>query len=159
VPLPEDLGVYAVSAAPYLNGMGEAVEELRRRMLDLLRTGHLEVAEATLKLMVEIYDLLAALEYPDAMTGGLPRTTDVARSLIERSRADLTSTIVQEGLRRELVWYVKEIVRSESVRGPPRTPHRRRASCPHLQLAGTLRGPTGRPDSGESSDSTGRGPL
>jgi translin len=102
VPLPEDLGVYAVSAAPYLNGMGEAAEELRRRMLDLLRAGDLEDAKATLKLMVEIYDLMAGLEYPDAMTGGLPRTTDVARSLIERSRADLTSTIVQEGLRREL---------------------------------------------------------
>lgn len=105
IPLPEDLGV---EVAPYLNGLGEAVGELRRRMLDLLRAGELEEAEAALKVMDEIYDLLASLDYPDAMTGGLRRTTDVARALIERSRADLTSTIVQERLRRELAEHVRE---------------------------------------------------
>jgi translin len=52
--------------------------------------------------METIHDLLAALDYPDGMTAGLRRTTDVARALIERSRADLTSTIVQERLRRQL---------------------------------------------------------
>jgi len=99
LPLPSDLGLHAV---PYLKGLGEAVGELRRRLLDQLRKGSLAEAEDTFGDMEIIHDLLAALDYPDGMTSGLRRTTDVARSLIERSRADLTSTIVQERLRRQL---------------------------------------------------------
>ncbi len=99
IPLPGDLGV---AIAPYLNGLGEAVGELRRRMLDLLRAEKMEEAESTLEAMEVIHGLLAGLDYPDGMTGGLRRTTDVARALIERSRADLTATIVQERLRRDL---------------------------------------------------------
>lgn len=99
LPLPAELGLHAV---PYLKGLGEAVGELRRRLLDQLRKGNLAEAEDTFADMEVIHDLLAALDYPDGMTSGLRRTTDVARSLIERSRADLTSTIVQERLRRQL---------------------------------------------------------
>ncbi len=99
LPLPADLGV---QVAPYLKGLGETIGELRRRMLDKLRVGELDVAENVFAQMETIHALLASLDYPDAMTGGLRRTTDVARSLIERRRADLTSTIVQERLRREL---------------------------------------------------------
>lgn len=96
LPLPADLGV---AVAPYLNGLGEAVGEMRRRMLDLLRAGDLVGAEATLNRMNAVHELLADLDYPDGMTGGLRRTTDVARSLIERSRSDLTTTVIQERLR------------------------------------------------------------
>lgn len=99
LPLPSDLGVHAV---PYLKGLGEAVGEQRRRLLDDLRSGDLDAAERTFGEMEVIHDLLTSLDYPDGMTSGLRRTTDVARSLIERSRADLTSTVVQERLRREL---------------------------------------------------------
>jgi translin len=99
LPLPAEIGV---EVAPYLNGLGEAVGELRRRLLDLLRQGEIDQAEQTLAAMVEVLDLLASLDYPDGMTGGLRRTTDVARALIERSRADLTTTVVQERLRADL---------------------------------------------------------
>ncbi len=99
LPLPGDLGLHAV---PYLKGLGEAVGELRRRLLDQLRRGRLAEAEDSFADMEVIHDLLAALDYPDGMTSGLRRTTDVARSLIERSRADLTTTIVQERLRQQL---------------------------------------------------------
>ncbi len=99
LPLPSDLGLHAV---PYLKGLGEAVGELRRRLLDQLRKGELADAEDTFSDMETIHGLLAALDYPDGMTSSLRRTTDVARSLIERSRADLTTTIVQERLRRQL---------------------------------------------------------
>jgi translin len=99
LPLPSDLGLHAV---PYLKGLGEAVGELRRRLLDQLRKGELADAEGTFSDMETIHDLLAALDYPDGMTSQLRRTTDVARSLIERSRADLTATIVQERLRHQL---------------------------------------------------------
>jgi len=99
LPSPADLGIHAV---PYLKGLGEAVGEQRRRLLDQLRRGDLGGAERTFEDMEVVHDLLTSLDYPDGMTSGLRRTTDVARSLIERSRADLTSTIVQERLRRQL---------------------------------------------------------
>ena len=99
LPRPSNIGVHAV---PYCKGLGEAVGEQRRRLLDQLRHGELAEAERTFADMEVIHDLLAALDYPDGMTSGLRRTTDVARSLIERSRADLTATIVQERLRRQL---------------------------------------------------------
>jgi translin len=99
LPLPEDL---AVPAVPFLHGLGEAVGEMRRRMLDLLRAGDVAAAEAALAAMDTIYELLADLDYPDGMTSGLRRTTDVARSLIERSRSDLTTTVIQERLRASL---------------------------------------------------------
>ncbi len=99
VPGPGDLGV-AVPA--YLNGLGEAVGEMRRRMLDLLRAGDLDGGENALGVMDAVIELLASLDYPDGMTGGLRRTTDVARALAERSRSDLTTTMVQERLRADL---------------------------------------------------------
>lgn len=91
-----------IDAIPWLHGLGESVGELRRRMLDMLRAGDVEGAEALLVAMDDIVDQLAQVDYPDGMTAGLRRTTDVARSLTERSRADLTSTAVQERLRSRL---------------------------------------------------------
>ena len=99
LPLPRELGV---EPAAYLNGLGEAVGELRRRMLDLLRADELGPAASTLEAMDAVVEFLATVDYPDGMTGGLRRTTDVARALVERSRSDLTTTVVQERLRREL---------------------------------------------------------
>lgn len=95
----DDLGVDPV---PYLHGLGEAVGEMRRRMLDLLRAERLDEAEAMLEQMDNIVDQLAQVDYPDGMTNGLRRTTDVSRSLVERSRSDLTATVVQERLRQDL---------------------------------------------------------
>ena len=99
VPSFQDLEIDPV---PYLHGLGEAVGEMRRRMLDLLRDEKLSEAETTLEQMDDIVDMLASVDYPDGMTNGLRRTTDVFRSLVERSRSDLTTTIVQERLRNDL---------------------------------------------------------
>lgn len=99
LPTPDELGLDAV---PYLKGLGEAVGELRRHMLDQLRTGDTEAAGRSFARMEQIIQLLTTLDYPDGMTGALRRTTDVARSLIERSRADLTMTVVQERVRQAL---------------------------------------------------------
>lgn len=99
LPTPEDLGV---DVPAYLNGMGEAIGEMRRHILDLMRHGDLQRSEELLEAMDEIFYLLISMDYPDAMTGGLRRTTDAARSIVERTRGDLSTTIIQHKLKSAL---------------------------------------------------------
>lgn len=92
LPSPIDLDI---DEPVYLNGLGEAAGELRRHLLDVLRAGDIVVAEATLAIMDEIFALLVTVDYPDAVTHGLRRTTDLVRGVLERSRGDLTLTAQQ----------------------------------------------------------------
>jgi translin len=98
-PLPEVLGVNTMS---YLNGMGEAASEVRRFALDDMRRGDVESAERILTAMEEIYEELITFDFPDGMTGGLRRTCDALRAVVERTRSDLTATASQQELVREL---------------------------------------------------------
>jgi translin len=95
LPEPEQLGV---EYAAYLNGLGEAAGELRRYALDALRSGDIPTAEAMLAAMDEIYDHLITIDFPDALTGGLRRTTDMVRGVLERTRGDLTVAARQQKL-------------------------------------------------------------
>lgn len=99
LPMPDDLGV---GVAPYLNGLGEAVGEMRRHVLDLIRLNRLERGEELLGLMDDIYYLLASVDYPPALTGGLKRTNDMVRGVLERTRGDLTTAMRRESLERTL---------------------------------------------------------
>lgn len=99
VPTCEELDV-GVSA--YLNGMGEAVGELRRHLLDALRAGDIDHCEETLEVMEEIYANLVTFDFPDAMTGGLRRTTDNVRGILERTRGDLAVAVRQRQLEHKL---------------------------------------------------------
>jgi len=92
---PEELGVVN---ATYLNGLAEVVGELRRRTLDILRHGYSEEAERLLAYMDEIYSVLVTMDYPDAITYGLRRQTDIARSIIEKTRGDITFSLRGEHL-------------------------------------------------------------
>jgi translin len=92
----------AVEDAPYLNGMAEAIGEGRRFALDLLRRSDVDRAESVLATMEDLYAVLVSIDYPDAITGNLRRTTDVARSLIEKTRGDVTTAIGQRDLREAL---------------------------------------------------------
>ena len=95
VPSPEDL---SVENAVYLNGLGEAAGELRRYVLDALRRWQPERAETLLVAMDDIYGLLVTVDYPDAITGGLRRTTDMVRGVLERTRGDLTVALQNRSL-------------------------------------------------------------
>ena len=95
IPTPEACGV---EDAPYLNGIAEAVGEARRYALDLLRGGRVDEAEAVLTAMDDLYSMLVTIDYPDAITGNLRRTTDIARSLIEKTRGDLSVARVSRDL-------------------------------------------------------------
>ena len=92
---PEELGV---EESTYLNGLAEVVGELRRRTLDILRHGYSQEAERLLNHMDEIYSVLVTMDYPDAITNGLRRQTDLARSIIEKTRGDVTFSLRGEGL-------------------------------------------------------------
>jgi translin len=99
LPLPADLHV---TGATYLKGLGEAATEMRRFALDLIRRGEVEAAEPYLAIMDDIYSLMVTVDFPDAVTLGLRRQTDVLRSVLERTRGDLTMSMRQEQMRRTL---------------------------------------------------------
>lgn len=105
LPDPDELGVDAVA---YLNGMGEAVGELRRYLLDSMRQGNLSRGEELLAAMDDIYNALVTMDFPDAITGGLRRTTDMVRGVLEKTRSDLTLAIGQKDLSDKLADFPKD---------------------------------------------------
>jgi translin len=82
----------------WLNGIAEAVGEMRRAILDRLRAGRFDGCEDLLGAMDDIYSVLVTIDFPDAMTGGLRRTTDQTRGILEKTRGDLTMAIVQRSV-------------------------------------------------------------
>lgn len=96
---PEELHV---EDAAWLNGLAEAVGELRRYILDRLRQRDTTPAEALLERMDEIYYVLTSMDYPDALTRGLRRSTDVARGCLEKTRGDLTHHMSMKDLEERL---------------------------------------------------------
>ncbi|MGD8491602.1 MAG: haloacid dehalogenase [Anaerolineae bacterium] len=99
LPTPTDL---AVEAPAYLKGLAEAASEMRRHSLDLMRQNRLERAEQMLAIMDEVYSQLTTVDFPDAITGGLRRTTDMLRGVVQRTRGDLTTAFRQEMMRQAL---------------------------------------------------------
>ena len=98
-PSPEEL---VVEPAAYLNGLAEAAGEARRYVLDRLRRGDVATGERLLAAMDDIYSLLVTVDFPDAITGGLRRTTDMVRGVLERTRSDLTLVMRQQELEKKL---------------------------------------------------------
>lgn len=98
-----------VTLSAFLNGMAETIGEARRTVLDLLRRGEASRAERILGVMDEMYGVLVTIDYPDAITGNLRRSTDVARSIIERTRGDLSVSLVQRDLRDALERHAEEL--------------------------------------------------
>ncbi len=102
VPGPEELRVDPV---PYLHGLADTVGELRRYLLDSMRKGDLSRGEEFLAAMDDIYNILVTMDFPDAVTGGLRRATDMVRGVLERTRSDLTLAITQKELESRLTKY------------------------------------------------------
>lgn len=106
LPTPAELGV---ESAAYLKGLAEAASELRRHTLDLMRQNKLERAEEMLGVMDEVYSQLMTVDFPDAITGGLRRTTDMLRGVVQRTRGDLTTAFRQEMMRQALQEFEERI--------------------------------------------------
>ncbi|HET7234969.1 MAG TPA: haloacid dehalogenase [Actinomycetota bacterium] len=109
-PTPEEIGV---EDAPYLNGIAEAIGEARRYALDLLRGGRVAEGERVLATMDDLYSILVTMDYPDAITGNLRRSTDVARSLIEKTRGDLSVARVSQDLHDALDRHARDVLGKE----------------------------------------------
>ena len=112
LPGPELVGV---DWPAYLNGIGEAIGELRRFLVDGLRRNDLSAGDALLQGMDDIYALLVTIDYPDGMTGGLRRTTDVARGILEKTRGDLTVAVRQDRLERQLRAVETQVVQTATI--------------------------------------------
>ena len=99
IPDSEKLGV---DPPAYLNGMAEVIGELRRYILDSLRSDDIGRCEEFMELMDEIYGILVTVDFPEAVTGGLRRSTDAMRGVLERTRGDLTISLQQRRLEQRL---------------------------------------------------------
>lgn len=106
LPTPQSLNV---EPAAYLNGLAEAAGELRRFALDALRRGDAGQAEKMLTHMDDIYSMLVTVDFPDAITGGLRRNTDLVRSILERTRGDVTTAVRQETMKAALAKFEQRI--------------------------------------------------
>ena len=105
----------SIGWAPYLNGLGEMVGELRRYVLDQLRRGNLDECEVFLQHMDDVYALLTTVDYPDAITLGLRRTTDTARSILEKTRGDLSVAVSQAQLQQRMLALQQELQKSDLI--------------------------------------------
>ena len=110
LPDPDELGV---EYASYLGGLGEAVGELRRRVLDIMRHDEMSEGERLLDAMDDIYSYLVTVDFPDALTGNLRRITDMVRGVTERTRGDLTTSIQQRELKDALRDVEKKLNQNE----------------------------------------------
>lgn len=99
LPTPEELGIMPTA---YLNGIGEVVGELRRHLLDRMRAGDVQHCEESLQVMSDIYDVLVTMDFPEGVTGGLRRTADAMRGILERTRGDFTMSYMQSRLEQRL---------------------------------------------------------
>ena len=106
LPTPVELGV---ESPAYLKGLAEAASEMRRHALDLMRQNRLDRAEEMLTIMDEVYSQLMTVDFPDAITAGLRRTTDMLRGVVHRTRGDLTTALRQEMMRQALVEFEERI--------------------------------------------------
>lgn len=114
-------GELAVGVPAWLNGLAEAASELRRHLLDLLRHDQTADAERLLTEMEDVYDALLAVDFPDAVTGGLRRSADSLRAVLERTRSDVATTLMQLRLRVALESAASAASRSDGfgAGGPP----------------------------------------
>lgn len=106
LPSPEEL---EVESATYLNGLAEVPGELRRRCMDILRHGYSQEAERLLTFMDDVYSILVTMDYPDAITNGLRRQTDLVRGILERTRSDLTISLREEELKQAMNNFVEKL--------------------------------------------------
>jgi len=100
--LPDFKKEFRVHHVPILQGLGDVIGELRRYILELIRSGDYERAFAILKIMEALYMQLRGLDYPEALMPSVRHKTDVARRLIDDTKALLIDIHNREKLRQSI---------------------------------------------------------
>ncbi|MEE9152399.1 MAG: translin family protein [Thermoplasmata archaeon] len=98
LPVPKDLGA---TDASYLLGMADAIGELRRFTLECLRAEDVDKAASYLEKMEKFYEVLLRFNYPNALVS-IRRKQDIARSLIEKTRGELTVAVRGRALEKKI---------------------------------------------------------
>lgn len=98
LPLPDELGI---SAAAYLMGFADCIGELRRFTLESLRSGDIDQASDYLDMMEEMFLILMRFDYPKALVA-IRRKQDIARSLVEKTRGDVTMSMNSKSLEEKI---------------------------------------------------------
>ncbi|MEE8357958.1 MAG: hypothetical protein V3R82_00905 [Candidatus Hydrothermarchaeales archaeon] len=93
---PQELNV---SPEAYVLGLADSIGELRRYILDSIRKDDFSEVEYFLDLMDEIYHEIAAFDYPTAVIP-LRRKQDIARSILEKTRGEVTLALQQAELKK-----------------------------------------------------------
>ncbi len=102
IPSVEDLGV---TIASYLLGLLDVVGELKRSVYDRIRQDDLVSAESMFATMEILYTMISPFAVYDNIIQGVRRKIDVARILIEDTRA----TVTEEVRRTEFVTAVNKL--------------------------------------------------
>ena len=105
LPQPEDIGV---DPTAYLKGLGDAAGELRRYILDSIRWDRWQRCEEAMEVLDDIYSLLTTMDFPEGVTMGLRRTTDMVRGTLERTRGDFTMALRQRSLEQKLAAWMDD---------------------------------------------------
>jgi translin len=97
LPLPSDLDIKPLN---YALGLADVIGELRRYTLDNIRNSIVEDLNYVLESMDDIYTQLFSIDYPSGLTQDLRKKTDQARSIIEKTRGDVSISLQMSDLKR-----------------------------------------------------------
>jgi translin len=91
-----------VNPLNYVLGLADVVGELRRYVLDNIRRSNLNKLDEFLNAMDDIHAHLFSLDYPSGITKDLRHKTDIARTLLEKTRGDISLSVQMNKLKNNL---------------------------------------------------------
>ena len=86
IPNYKELGI---SPEAYILGLMDVVGELKREILDSLRSNEVELAKSYLALIEGIFDATRAIRFPESVLPGFRKKQDVARIQLENAGSDI----------------------------------------------------------------------
>ncbi|NVM43923.1 MAG: translin family protein [Candidatus Lokiarchaeota archaeon] len=97
LPLPSELNIMPLN---YALGLADVIGELRRYALDNIRNSIVKDLNYILENMDDIYTHLFSMDYPSGLTQDLRHKTDQARSIIEKTRGDVSISLQMSDLKK-----------------------------------------------------------
>ncbi|MEJ2250242.1 MAG: haloacid dehalogenase [Candidatus Lokiarchaeota archaeon] len=105
IPNHKDLNIDALN---YALGLADVIGELRRYILDNIRKAKTNNLDVFLDIMEDIHTQLFSLDYPSGLTKDLRHKTDIARTLLEKTRGDISLSVQMNKLKDNLEEILKD---------------------------------------------------